>query len=89
MIIVRGEAKDGKRDALVMFGLSHENIARMLKGEPVHVTRHSHGDGVPEGYEFVIFTGPTEEAMAEEIRRLQPNAPEYTMPRGVKDHRGK
>lgn len=84
MTIFNGKSANGSD--VIGLGLTHENIARLLKGEPIHVTRHTHGDGVPEGYEFFILAGPTEEIMGKWIREENPDIPQFVQPRGVKDH---
>ncbi len=66
MLIARGV--DGK-DQLIILGLSHENIAGLLAGHPMVLKRESHGDGVPEGWEIVIFTGNTEADLAREFQQ--------------------
>lgn len=83
MIIGRGTSE---KCETVIFGLSLENIRRMLGGEPIHVTRHSHGDGVPEGYEFVIFAGQDEETMAKDLMKHKPDIDLNSMPRGADDY---
>ena len=65
MIIARGT---GKKAELLLLGISHKNIENLLEGKPMVLRRESHGDGVPEGWEIVIFTGETEESMAKSLQ---------------------
>ena len=63
MIKLAGETEKGP---LFILGLSHANLDRMRAGQPVKV------DLTELGYsgDVVIFTGETEESMAEEMREL-------------------
>lgn len=65
MIIARGT--NDKAELLVL-GLSHKNIEKLLEGKPMVLRRESHGDGIPEGWEICIFVGETEEAMARVLK---------------------
>lgn len=67
MIIARGTTDTGKE--LLLFGLSRENIKRLLDGKPMHVRREAHGEGVPEGWEIGIFFGETEADCARVLRQ--------------------
>jgi len=57
MIIARG-TKDGN-DVLIL-GVSDENVVRLVKGEPIHIRRITHGDGCPDGWEIFLVHGKTE-----------------------------
>jgi hypothetical protein len=65
MIIARGS--EGGEEMLVL-GLSQENIKRLQDGKPMYLTRATHGDGIPEGWRIMIFTGKDETAMANMIK---------------------
>lgn len=52
-----------------MLGLSRENIGRLKDGQPIHVRRATHGEGVPRGWEIVIVYGETEQAMHEDFKK--------------------
>jgi hypothetical protein len=73
MIIARGE-KGGHQ--MIMLGLSEENVRRLQGGKPIDIKRESHGDGVPEGWEIVIFVGETEQSMKKELESLGAIGPE-------------
>jgi hypothetical protein len=60
MIIMRSTSETGQE--LLLFGLSRENVTRLLEGDPILLTRQSHG--VPEGWSVGIFFGETEQDMA-------------------------
>lgn len=64
MVIVRASnPKNGNQ--LFMLGLSRENLSRLQLDKPIHLKKETHGDGVPEGWEFVLFFGETEQDMQE------------------------
>ena len=65
MIIAR--ATEGA-DEVLLFGLSEENVKRLLDGKPMRLSRETHGDGIPKGWKILIFVGKTEAAMAEMIK---------------------
>jgi hypothetical protein len=58
MCIGRAEREGGEQ--ILILGLSQENIDRLSKGQPMHVSREKHGDGVPDGWEILILYGKTE-----------------------------
>jgi hypothetical protein len=60
MIIARGSDKDGE---FLLLGLSRENIKRLTEGQPIRMTRKSHGDGGPEGWTIVVMHVETKQAM--------------------------
>jgi hypothetical protein len=59
MIIARA-TREG-REVLIL-GLSHQNLARIMAGQPLHIHKSVH-PGVPDGWEIVLISGETEEAM--------------------------
>lgn len=63
MIIARGENNDKDRKTLLL-GLSHENVARLLKGQPIHIKRH---DALPDDIELLIMVGRTDEEIKKEL----------------------
>jgi hypothetical protein len=67
MIFARG-TKDG--DDILIIGLSHRNVVRMINGEPITIKRAVHGDGVPEGWQIMIFTDKDEAAMARGLKKI-------------------
>lgn len=69
MIIARGSHRTGdKTNEVLVLGLSRTNIDRLVKGDPIQITRATHGDGVPEGWEIVITFGVTEMDMARDFK---------------------
>lgn len=66
MVIARGNS-DG--DELLILGLSNENLHRMCSGAPIVIRKATHGDGVPEGWQIVLFHGKDEASMAETLRQ--------------------
>lgn len=67
MIIARGKSDDGQQQ-LLLLGLSQGNIDRLREGKPIHVTRKSHGEGIPPGWAIAIVYGETEQAIVDEMR---------------------
>lgn len=70
MLIARGtsESDDGKKGELLILGLTNENIRRLVQGKPMKLTRETHGEGVPEGWEIAILFGRTEDDLAQMLR---------------------
>lgn len=71
MIIARafGESKeDGSPGELLILGLSDQNVARLLNGQPIRITKETHGEGVPAGWSIMIFHGKTEDDCARMLR---------------------
>jgi hypothetical protein len=73
MVIARATAD---KDELLLLGLSRENVRRLTDGQPMHLKRETHGDGIPEGWEIVIVFGETEQALVAEFRRAEMISPE-------------
>lgn len=67
MIIAR--SRTGAGNELLIFGLSRANVDRMMAGRPVHIKKSTHGDGIPEGWEIVIFFGETEQDMQKQFAK--------------------
>lgn len=70
MIIARafGEGHDGKPTELLILGVSDQNVARLLEGKPIRISRETHGDGVPEGWSIMILHGKTEDHLAQMLK---------------------
>lgn len=66
--MILGRADHGDVQTLII-GLSSLNLEKLKRGMPIHVTRKTHGDAIPEHWEFVIMAGETENHMAAELRR--------------------
>jgi hypothetical protein len=69
MIIARGTLEKPNSELLIL-GLSKKNMERLQAGQPIRVSRPTHGEGIPEGWEIVIFTGETEDAMHKAMEPL-------------------
>jgi hypothetical protein len=67
MIIARGSNEETET---LILGLSHKNVERLLAGQPIHIRRVSHGDGIPEGWEIILLVGETEETIVSQFRKL-------------------
>ena len=70
MIIARGSAlnDDGSPGELLILGLSDRNVAELLAGRPMRLTKQTHGAGVPGGWSIMIFHGKTEEDCAQMLK---------------------
>jgi hypothetical protein len=66
MMIARG-SKDGNE--LLLLGLSHENVARLVEGQPIHLLRITHGEGIPDGWEVIICVGKTEHDIVSTLKQ--------------------
>ena len=66
MILAWGE-RDGR--PLLLVGLSDGNLRLLRKERPVSITPETH-PGCPKDLEIVIRWGPTESAMAKQLRDL-------------------
>lgn len=67
MMIANGD--DGTGDKLLILGLSHENVWRLVnEGEPLMISRRSHGDGIPDGIQIVIIVGPKESDIVDALK---------------------
>lgn len=60
-------SRDGKPLTVIMLGLSHRNLDELKKGHPIIVKG---ADVHAPGYEIIIFSGETEQAMAREVHEL-------------------
>lgn len=57
-------------DYLLVLGLSRQNIERLQQGQPIDISRESHGMVVPPHLRIMIFTGETEAEMAKQMAPL-------------------
>jgi hypothetical protein len=58
MVIARSCGADGQE--FLLLGLSRANIDRLQAGQPIRISRGSHGTAVPEHLTISIITGGTE-----------------------------
>jgi hypothetical protein len=65
MIIGRGKCEG---DQLLLLGLSRENVKRLTAGQPIEISRKSHGDAAPDGWTIAIVFGETEAELAELLK---------------------
>lgn len=68
MIIARATVEnkdDGSTGEMLILGLSDKNVAKLVSGKPMRITRETHGEGIPAGWTIVILHGKTEDRMAE------------------------
>jgi hypothetical protein len=82
MIIARSKKPDGGE--LLLLGLSRENVQRLTDGQPIRLTRKTHGDGIPDKWTIGIMFGETERDMAELLRQeglITPETKTYVDPR--------
>lgn len=67
MLIARA---DGHDRSVLFIGLSEANVSRLQDGQPIHISRATHGMAVPEHLTILIAVGETEQAIADELTRL-------------------
>lgn len=86
MIIARavGESNDGKPTELLILGVSDHNVAALLAGKPMRISRETHGDGVPEGWSIMIFHGKTEDHLAQMLKDAGAVGPDTKIQRDPK-----
>lgn len=60
----------GGGETLLVLGLSQANRDRMAQGQPIRLSRETHGVAIPAGLKVIIFAGDTEESMKEELGTL-------------------
>lgn len=65
MMIARADNEDG--EMLLLLGLSNENLRRLVMGQPMNISRATHGDGIPEKWRIVIMYGKTEQDMQRDL----------------------
>lgn len=68
MFIGRATLDEGQE--LLVLGLSRQNRERLAAGQPIDLSRASHGMAMPEKLKIMIFAGETEESMREQMRSL-------------------
>jgi hypothetical protein len=59
---------DGKPVELMVIGLSHKNLERLKRGEPIKCRASDFG--CTADIEIMIFAGETEQSMAREMQEL-------------------
>jgi len=64
-----GTSAEGKDHQVMMLGLSKANVQRLEQGQPIDVSRQTHGMGVPENLSIVIFMGDTEQEILAMFRK--------------------
>lgn len=50
---------------LLVLGLSYENLKRLKEGQPIFLSRKTHGLTIPPNINIVILAGETEDTMKE------------------------
>lgn len=65
---VAGGENDGAPFRLIVLGLSHMNINKLLDGKPIDIDGTE--VGLPAGTRIIIFAGETEQSMARELESL-------------------
>jgi hypothetical protein len=68
MVIARATTHAGKE--MLVIGLSKENRKRLDSGQPIDISTHTHGEGIPEHLHLVIFGGIDEDTMQDDLRAL-------------------
>lgn len=82
MMIAQMNHEEGKQ--FILLGLSEMNIRRLVAGEPIKITRESHGDVVPENLIIGIMYGKSEKMMRDVLAKMgliTPDTKETSDPR--------
>lgn len=66
MVIATGKMEDGR--VQIIIGLDFESI-EVLKREPLVVSRETHGDVVPADIVISLYSGPSNVAIADRIKK--------------------
>jgi hypothetical protein len=66
MIVANGTAGPNN-DRVLLLGLSDENVRRLTDGQPIKVSRETHGEGIPDGLIIVLIHGKDEAALARQF----------------------
>lgn len=61
MMIARATSDRGEE--ILLLGLSRGNLERLTQGQPIRLSRETHGDGIPANWKILILFGETEEDM--------------------------
>lgn len=69
MIIARGVVGESN-DELLILGLSRKNLERLQAGQPIRISRPTHGEGIPACWEIVIIVGETEDDMYKAMKPI-------------------
>jgi hypothetical protein len=67
MITATATGANGQQ--IILVGVTRENVKRLMKGQPIHLTAASH-PGFPEHLAITICFGETERSLTEELREL-------------------
>jgi hypothetical protein len=68
MFIASAFLEDDKQ--LLVLGLSRGNRARLEAGQPIDLSRASHGMAIPANLKIMIFAGETEQSMRAQMDAL-------------------
>jgi hypothetical protein len=66
--MIIGQGIDGASRYLIL-GLSRQNVRRLIAGEPIRISKASHGTAVPEGWTIAIVFGETELEIGSALRK--------------------
>lgn len=70
-MMVGAACTEDNKQHLLLLGLSRQNVARIMDGEPIWVSSKSHpNSGVPENLTLVICFGETELSLFEQAKRV-------------------
>lgn len=58
-----------EKEPILLLGLSRANLERLQAGDPIVLTRKTHGEGIPEGWTISIMFGETEREMVKALSR--------------------
>lgn len=67
-MIVANASRDDGGGKMMILGLTAGNLERLMRGEPIHVRREVHGEGVPEGLEILMMYGIDEQSLVSQLK---------------------
>jgi len=68
-LLIASALLDNGRTLLVL-GLSTQNRERLAQGQPIQISRETHGVAIPADVAIMIFAGETEESMGRSLGAL-------------------
>jgi hypothetical protein len=79
MITARATGDDGTE--VILLGVTHENLRRLMNGQPIRVSAETH-PGFPPHLKILIIAGPNERALTKTLEPLISEATKVvTVPR--------
>lgn len=79
MIVGNGKMRG---DDVLVLGVTAGNVQRLMKDQPILVSRETHGAGVPDGLKILIVYGSDEKDLVRKLKpAFEPDMKVYVEPR--------